>query len=309
MSSWVVDDIDEERSLIRGAPTRIVEHGPVRLVVETVHHYGASTLTSRMTFFAELPRIDIETTVDWQEPGGPEAGVPSVVMSFGSRQDDVEAWYETPFGAARRPLDGLVVPALRWADVGNDRYGVAVLNDGKYGHDALGSRLRVHLVRSSYEPDPNPEVGRIDRTHLSVVPHVGSWRENGIVAAAAAVNQPLLVRASEPATAPEPSTATRRSVFRPRIEGRSTAVIAGLRTAHDRSGRVATVYETAGTSTVATVSGLPPGARVWELSGADDRIRSHGAGDDGTLTLSLGRFEVRHLLVDEGYFGAAGDPV
>jgi alpha-mannosidase len=301
MSSWVVDDIYEERSLIRGARTRIVEHGPVRLVIETVHHFGASTLTSRMTFFAELARIDIDTTIDWQESGGPTDGVPSVVMSFGSRQDDVEAWYETPFAAARRPADGLVVPALRWADVGNDQYGIAVLNDSKYGYDALGSRLRVHLVRSSYEPDPIPEVGRIDRTRLSVVPHVGSWREAGIVAAAAGANQPLLVRA------PGPSTASTPSPFRPRIEGLSTAVIAGLRIAHDRSGRVVTIYEAAGAPSIATVSGLPYGAMIWELSGADDRIRSFPAGDDGTVALSLGRFEVRNLLVEERYFGRSGD--
>jgi hypothetical protein len=157
-------------------------------------------------------------------------------------------------------------------------------------------------VRSSYEPDPTPEVGRIDRTRLSIVPHIESWREAGIVAAAAALNQPLLVRAPRPATDPGPSP------FRPRVEGLSTAVIAGLRIAHDRSGRVLTVYEAAGAPSVATVSGLPYGAMVWELSGADDRIRTFPAGDDGTVTLSLGRFEVRNLLVEERNFGRAGDP-
>jgi alpha-mannosidase len=308
MSSWVIDDVYEERSLIRGAKAEVVESGPVRLVIRTTHTYRSSTVTSRVIFYADLPRIDFVVDSRWDEIGGPEAGVPNLVMSFGSRQDATEAWYETPYAAASRPADGLVVPALRWADVGNDQFGIAVLNDGKYGYDALGSRLRVHLVRGSYEPDQTPEIGRIDRTRLSIVPHVGSWREAGIVSAAAAVNQPMLVRAPEPSTASDPSTAAPPSAFRPRVEGLSTAVIAGLRMAHDRSGRVVTFYEATGTSTVATVSGLPSGARVWELSAADDRIRSYRAGDDGTLTLSLGRFEVRNLLVDESCFGHAGDP-
>jgi len=303
MTSWVIDDVYEEHSLIRGAEAKVVEAGPVRVVVETVHRYRRSTLTSRLVFYRELERIDLEVTSDWQEPGGPEVGVPGVVASFGARLDRPEAWYETPFAAARRPADGLVVPALRWADLGDDNYGVAVLNDGKYGHDALGSRVRVHLVRGSYEPDPVPEIGRVDRTRLAIYPHAGSWRHAGVVAAAAGFNHPLVaVRAvTEPAAGDQSET---RAIFRPTLVSPGTAAIAAIRHARDNSGRVVLLYETAGEATGVTLGGLPAGGLVWEVSGAEDRRRSHRVGPDGELQLRLPAFAVRALLVEDRVLGS-----
>lgn len=297
MSSWVIDDIYEERSLIRGARTEVVESGPVRLVLETNHRVDRSQVTCRLTFYAELPRVDVEVVSDWREVGDERSGVPNLLMSFGSRLDAVQAWYETPFGAACRPADGMVVPALRWADVGNDEYGIAILNDGKYGHDALGSRLRVNLVRSSYDPDPDPESGRIDRSRLVIWPHPGSWRTGGVVDAAAGLNQPFLVRAAPSARADLGEAAP--AGFRPRLIGQGGVVLAGLKQAHDGSGRVVQLYESTGRASSARLVGLPPGATVWEVSVVEDRGRRFTVGSGGDLELALRPFEVRFLLVEE----------
>lgn len=301
MTSWVIDDVYEEHSLIRGAQANVVESGPVRVVIETVHHYRSSTVSSRLVFYRELERIDLEVVCDWQERGDPDIGVPGVVASFGSRLDAVEAWYETPFAATRRPSDGMVVPALRWGDVGNDYYGVAVLNDGKYGYDALGSRLRVHLVRGSYDPDPVPEIGRVDKTRLAIFPHASSWRHAGVVDEAAAFNHPLVALRQDTVgdTSIDSTNDAPRPIWRPRLLSSGTAAIAALRHAQDGSGNVVLLYETTGSATGATLGGLPAGGLVWELSGAEDRGRSHRVNPDGQVQLRLPPFGVRALLVED----------
>lgn len=296
-TAWVEDELYEERSLIRGAKTRIVEAGPVRALIEALHEFGSSQVTVRITFYADLPRIDFDVEVDWHEAGSADVGVPGLVMSFGSRLDRPEAWYETPFAAARRPADGLVVPALRWADIGDASYGIAVLNDGKYGHEAMGSRLRVHLLRSTYDPDPVAETGRLDRSRFVVMPHVGSWRRANVVAAAAALNQPLLVRkirrSVQDGTAVEGAPA-----FRPRLEDDQGAVIAGLKYSHDGSGRIVQLYQGTGEASRTRLVGLPPGAAVSEVSIAEERLRALRAGPAGDLEVALRPFEVRYLLVE-----------
>ncbi|MCL6091381.1 MAG: hypothetical protein M1435_00290, partial [Actinobacteria bacterium] len=297
-TAWVEDEVYEEHSLIRGAKTRVVEAGPVRVLIETVHEVGMSQVTVKTAFYADLPRIDFDVEVDWHETGSPQSGVPGLVMSFGSRLDRPEAWYETPFAAARRPADGLVVPALRWADIGDGSYGIAVANDGKYGHEALGSRLRVHLLRSTYDPDPVAETGRLDRTRFVVLPHVGSWRHSKVVAAAAALNQPLFARKLRGSVHGGPAVKA-APVLRPRLEEDQGAFIAGLKYSHDGSGRIVQLYQATGEASRARLVGLPPGAAVWEVSIAEERLRALRAGPAGDLQVTLRPFEVRYLLVEE----------
>ena len=55
------------------------------------------------------------------------------------------------------------------------RYGLTVLNDCKYGSDTNGSTFRLTLLRSSHDPDPNPDEGTQTFTY-SLLPHAGDWR-------------------------------------------------------------------------------------------------------------------------------------
>ena len=138
MTAWHLDEVHTTYSLLRGATTQLVEAGPVRLVFSVQHRLRASTIQQFITFYRDLPRVDFRTQVDWQELGSPAAGVPNLKVAFTARLPECQAWFETPFAAVQRPCDGQEVPALRWADVGGAAYGMALLNDSKYGYDALG---------------------------------------------------------------------------------------------------------------------------------------------------------------------------
>ena len=85
------------------------------------------------------------------------------------------------------------MPALRWADLSDDKGGIALLNDGKYGHDIHGSVMKLSLLRSPTWPDPMADRGRHEFTY-SIYPHAGSWSEGQVVRRGQELNQPLLAR-------------------------------------------------------------------------------------------------------------------
>jgi hypothetical protein len=61
------------------------------------------------------------------------------------------ATYEIPYGTIQRPTTRnnswekakFEVPAIRWADLGNDQRGFSLINESKYGYDAAGNTLRI----------------------------------------------------------------------------------------------------------------------------------------------------------------------
>ena len=84
-------------------------------------------------------------------------------------------------------------------------YGVALLNDGKYGHHALGNELGLSLLRSPVYPDPLADEGQQSFTY-ALFPHAGDWLTGGVLAEAEDLNRPLLV---QPVTAAAESVWTR----------------------------------------------------------------------------------------------------
>jgi alpha-mannosidase len=292
MSAWHYDEVHTDHTLLRNATTQVIESGPARLVLEVRHSVRGSAITQRIYFYRDLPRVDFETDVEWREVGSERSGITNLKIGFTARMAECDAWYETPFAATRRPSDGQEVPALRWADVGGSDYGFAILNDGKYGYDALGCRLRLTLLRSAYDPDPQPDLGK-HRIRYSFVPHPGNWRDAGIVQAGLSFNQPLLAREVVTLAAPAPAG----PAFRPRLHENSSVVFSCLKRARVGTGYILRLYETAGRSARVRLLGLPTAARVWETNVVEDRVQMCSVVDGGTA-LNFGPWQVRTLLVE-----------
>jgi alpha-mannosidase len=156
-----------------------------------------SDLTVRYSLEAGEPWVEVEVEARWLERGGPETGTPQLRMVFPTRLEGAKARYEIPYGSIVRALaKGEEVPSLRYADafgtVGGRPAGLLLLNDSKHGHSLDGSALALTLLRSSYEPDPLPEIG----THtmqMALVPHGGTLSVAEMTRLAAAFNHPLQV--------------------------------------------------------------------------------------------------------------------
>jgi len=121
-------------------------------------------------------------------------------MVFPTRLEAAKARYEVPYGSIVRGLaKGEEVPALRYADafgtVAGRPAGLLLLNDSKHGHSLDGSTLALTLLRSSYEPDPLPEIGS-HTIRLALVPHGAALTVAEMTRLAAAFNHPLPVVAT-----------------------------------------------------------------------------------------------------------------
>ncbi|NUQ70048.1 MAG: alpha-mannosidase [Chthonomonadales bacterium] len=288
MTAWEVQELSAVHNLITGAQTRIVETGPVRCVIEVERAVRKSRIVQRIIFYRRLARIDFETTVEWNELGDPQTGVPGLKVAFTGRMPECEAWYETPFAAVQRPSDGQEVPALRWADVGGPTYGFALLNDCKYGYDAMGCRLRLTLIRSAYDPDAISDIG----THVfryAFVPHPGDWRDASIPAQAAGFNQPLIARSGAQSRLPRAA---------PRLSNPQSAMITCLKpAAADRRHIVIRVNETAGRHVAHARLWLPGVRAAWTASIIEEP-QGQVVIDGDAVDLSLRPWEVRTYLAE-----------
>jgi alpha-mannosidase len=197
--SWDAWDVDPFH-LETGRPcagahiSRVARAAPLRAEIVFEHEIGRdSHLVQTVRLDAGARRLELHTEIEWRERHR------MLKVAFPLRVHADRATYEMPFGHAERPthystpadLARYEVPGHRWADLSEHGYGVALLNDGKYGHSAHGNTLRLSLLRGPTSPDPEADQGH-HRFAYALMPHTGGWREAGVVAEARRFNQPLL---------------------------------------------------------------------------------------------------------------------
>jgi alpha-mannosidase len=131
-------------------------------------------------------------------------------------------------------------------------FGVALLNDAKYGHSARGNRLGLSLVRSPVYPDPLADEGAQSFAY-ALMPHAGDWHAGGVREEAEALNQPLLMTPASGLTATtlQPLTVTGLPV-----------ALSALKPAEEGDGLILRVYEPSGARGKVGVA-----ASGWSVSG------------------------------------------
>jgi alpha-mannosidase len=291
MSAWHFLEPHAEQSLLAGATTTLVEHGPVRVVLRVVHEQRSSRIVEDLVFYRDIARVDLLLRVDWQEPGSSDHGVPNLGLAFVPDLDQPAAWFEVPHAAVRRRANGQRVPAQRWVDLSEADYGVAVLNDSVYGHDVLGTRIRLALVRTSYLPDPRSDHGEYE-FRVGLVPHEGDWRAAAVPQLAASFNQPLVAALVDvPATG---SAASDR--WMPSVETRFGLALASLRVARDGSSIVVRLVEMAGERAAVMIGGLPAASSAWSSNLVEDRVGALDRAGD-RIDVGLRPWEARTVLI------------
>lgn len=194
--AWDIDATYREKPVPLGGPVdrcEVLSAGPLRAILEISRPLGAaSRITQRFILSAGSPRLDIETEVDWQE----DRRLLRADFPVGVRAR--RATYGTQFGHQERPTHEntsweramFEVPAHHWADLSEPGAGLALLDNGRFGHSCHGHVLGLTLLRSPRAPDPEADRGRNIFTY-SLMPHTGDWRAAGVLAEAAALNAPL----------------------------------------------------------------------------------------------------------------------
>ena len=81
----------------------------------------------------------------------------------------------------------------KWSDLSETHYGVAILNNCKYGLSAEGSDLRLTLHKGGCRPDPFTDNGVHTMTY-SLLPHMGAFDAETVIQPAYELNyQPVVV--------------------------------------------------------------------------------------------------------------------
>ena len=150
----------------------ILDAGPLVGRVAVRRTFGPSTSTVTYELRAGSGQLLVHVELDWHH----DEHLLSMAFPIDVRADDASC--DVQFGvvaatdASVEPLGrgevrGLCPPLRR--PVGPD-FGVAVLNDGRFGHSVFDGAIRVSLARAAKYPDPGADHGRHQVT-LAIRPH------------------------------------------------------------------------------------------------------------------------------------------
>lgn len=176
MTAWVIGNTGPvEYARVVSLKRKLA--GPYKASMEARLKIHESDLTLTYELRAGDPQLYIHLEVAWFQRGSPEVGVPALRMVFPLALTEARGRYEIPFGAVDRALSGgEEVPALQWAQVTGrtpeGQAGCLLINDSKYGYSLAESTLHLTLIRSSYDPDPLPEI-RNHEIHVALRPFGG----------------------------------------------------------------------------------------------------------------------------------------
>ncbi len=192
--AWDIDRFafDQVENVDAVDAVEVVEQGPLRAGVRVVRRFGDSSITQVIRLAAGSRHIEFDTEVEWHESNR------LLKVAFPVDVRSLRATFEIQYGHVERPTHAntswdaarFEVCAHRWADLSEPGYGVALLNDCKYGYDIADNVIRLSLLRSSTWPDPVADRGHHHFTYR-LLPHRGDLREAGVVDAGYDLNVPL----------------------------------------------------------------------------------------------------------------------
>ena len=139
-----------------------------------------------------LERIDFVTNVEWKE----KRQLLKTSFAFDMLVD--KATYDIQFGNLERSTSvntswesaKFECVGQKWVDMSENNYGVALLNDGKYGFGAEDNVLSLTILKSgSYPYDGAAD--EIPEFTYSLYPHSGDFRQGGVIEAAYVLNRGL----------------------------------------------------------------------------------------------------------------------
>ncbi|MCX7934600.1 MAG: glycosyl hydrolase-related protein, partial [Planctomycetota bacterium] len=294
--AWDVDFFYQDKLLqADGALERqeVLERGPVRAVLRQIRRISKSRIVQDIALAAGARRVDFITTVEW----GDEKEV-ILKVAFPVAVHAEQARYEIQFGSLERPTHTNMpadfarfeVAAHKWADLSEAGYGVALLNDCKYGHSIRGQVIRLSLLRAPKSPDPDADVRQTHSFTYSLMPHGGDFRQ-GVVREAYQLNVPLLA-------AP---VSNRRGALPPVmkqmwVEGEGI-VIESVKKAEDDHSVIVRLYEAHGGRGEATLGTALPARAAYEtdlLEREERRLPLR----DGRVRLAFAPFQIRTVKIE-----------
>jgi alpha-mannosidase len=178
------------------ASIEVLDAGPLVARLRIARRINESDLVQVVSLRRGSRRVDFDTTVEWRE----SHKLLKVEFAVDHRAED--ALHEIQFGHLRRPThrsrpydqDRFEVSNHRWTAIAEEGRGFAVLNDGKYGVNVLGSTIGLTLLKSALAPDMRADKGT-QRFTYAFFAWNGSFADSGIVRQGYELNVPVVTAA------------------------------------------------------------------------------------------------------------------
>ncbi len=197
-NAWDNWDIDYE-TMLKINPQKelisfeVVSDGALAFIIRASFKVGFhSTLTQDIIFYADTAKVDFHTVIDWHDKHT------LLKTAFDVDINSLTVKNEIQFGHIDRPTTEnnnyeaakFEVCNHKWTDISESRYGVAILNDCKYGISAGNCNLRLTLHKSGTHPDVTGDEGVHEVTY-SFLPHNAPFNVDSVIKPAYLLNIPV----------------------------------------------------------------------------------------------------------------------
>ena len=198
--------------------------------IEFEYKFGDSRLVQRVSVQENSRTLRFDHRAEWRETKK------MLRADFYPAIFADEATFDIQFGSVKRSMSEnnshegaqFEVSAHKWVDMSERDYGVALLNDCKYGYRAKNGLISINLLRSQMYPCVDQDKGEHEFAY-ALLPHAGDVYGGSVAKEAYAMNRPLRLIVAEPV----------ESLVRSDNEH---AVIETVKPAYDGNGFIARVY-------------------------------------------------------------------
>ena len=307
MTAWQLAPIVASATVLENCILEVVHQGPNVSTVRLSGKHNESTYRLTISLASGSRELNFTLDVNWLERGDPATGVPALRATFPLALTSSKATFEIACGSIERPTDGEEVPALNWADLSGEvmactdhvctvhRMGAALLNDSKYGYQATENALRLTLLRSSFDPDPLPEMGA-HQIRFALLPYTDAFDVSEITRAGYAFNHPLIPVGTTVHEGELPAETAGLEILTPNV------MLSGVKKAEDADAVIIRLFEMTGETTRAQVRLSEmfalPNAAALEVDLLEQPLAHNTATVDGdVLSVDIPAFGIASVQV------------
>lgn len=263
----------------------VIEADGLQLRVRSVFALGKkSTLTRDIVFDAFTSEIRFENKLDYNEDRSlVRVYFPTNLVSSTVKSEIQFGYIErSTYRNTSRTQAQFEVCNHRYSDLSETNFGMALLNDCKYGFACEEGTMSLTLMKSGVHPDKSGDKG-VKYFTYSLLPHEGGFSAKNVVQPALRLNNAPVLTAYKPV-----SPVTEISA--------DGVIMETLKHSEDGKGVIVRLYESERARTKATVR-FNKAYRITETNLLEDEIESLGTGEE--ITLEFKPFEIKTLLLAE----------
>ena len=163
MTAWIIGRYINNRLLLADVKVKetVIGKGLLRQWIKYSQSFENSEMNVTVMLDADSAQLKYIVECDWREMSKKGSYIPQLGFVVPLGYESKKYIYDIPFGVIERDGMDMDVPANSFAvSVPQDSStGLMLVTDSKYGFRCTDDSLSVTLIRSSYDPDPHPEVG------------------------------------------------------------------------------------------------------------------------------------------------------